>query len=461
MMGWIRNLPNSTMFWLALVTIVLVCSIGLPATRWEWLRSGASEGQSHVSTESTTGTEAIVTTESNSTTVRNIGFVIAGALALIFAVWRGVLSQRQAKTAERQAEAALRQTETAQLQVETSQRQTEIAQQGLLNERYQRGAEMLGSGVLAVRLGGIYALHRLVEEHPEEYHIQIMKLFCSFVRKPTSSDSDLAKNGDEATGLREDVQAVMAAIGERGTAGLALENEANFTLDLRGADLSFARLSGTNLEKANLTRAKLRSADFFETHLIPPDPSEPIPTRENQPQARPILSGEHVSPDLAGMEDRCANLSLCILTDADLHGARLLGANLSGAQIMNANLSESHIIYANLRRAALIGANLSRAFIVDTDLSGSQLGGADLENAVLSSAKLCGADFFGASLNGADFSNAILSEQNGKYVAGGLTQTQLDGVTVNMDNPPDLTGVVQVGSCKPLVWNARPSIDGT
>ena len=318
---------------------------------------------------------------------------------------------------------------------------------------------MLGSEVLSTRLGGIYALEGLAQEHPNQYHIQIMKLFCSFVRNPASSNSDQAKKGDEATGLREDVQAVMTAIGERGAAGLAIENEVNFTLDLRGADLSFARLSGANLEKANLKGAKLRSADFFETHLIPPDPSEPIPTRENQPQARPILMGEHVRPDLAGMEDRRANLSLCILTDADLHGAHLLGANLSGAQIMNANLSESQIIYANLRRVVLIDANLSGAFMVDTDLSGAQLGGANLENAVLSSAKLFGADFFGASLNGADFSNAVLSEQNGKYVAGGLTQTQLDGVSVNMDNPPDLTGVVQVGSCKPLVWNARPSND--
>ena len=191
MMGLIRDLPNSTAFWLTLVAIVLACSIALPAARWEWLRSGASEGQSGVTAESTSATESssvtksIVTTESNSTTVRNIGFIIAGALALVFAVWRGVLAQRQARTAELQAETALRQTDAAQLQVESSQRQTEIAQQGLLNERYQKGAEMLGSEVLAVRLGGIYALQRLAEEHPGQYHVQIMELFCAYVRNPT------------------------------------------------------------------------------------------------------------------------------------------------------------------------------------------------------------------------------------------------------------------------------------
>ena len=40
---------------------------------------------------------------------------------------------------------------------------------------------MLGSGLLAVRLGGIYALDRLARDHPGDYHTQIMRLFCAFV----------------------------------------------------------------------------------------------------------------------------------------------------------------------------------------------------------------------------------------------------------------------------------------
>ena len=85
-----------------------------------------------------------------------MSFVIGGIVALFFALWRGRLAERQAST----------------------------GQQGLLNERYQKGAEMLGSGVLSVRMGGIYALQRLAEEHPKEYAIQILGLFCAFVRHP-------------------------------------------------------------------------------------------------------------------------------------------------------------------------------------------------------------------------------------------------------------------------------------
>ena len=95
--------------------------------------------------------------DSLSTIIRNLALVIGGTIAVLLAVWRSRISERQATAAQDHAE--------------TAQRQAETAQRGLLNERYQRGAEMLGSKVLSVRLGGIYALGRLAEEHPEEYHI--------------------------------------------------------------------------------------------------------------------------------------------------------------------------------------------------------------------------------------------------------------------------------------------------
>ena len=89
---------------------------------WDWLSGGGS----------------------GSGTIRNIGLVAAGLIALPLAIWRAIVAERQANT----------------------------AQQGLLNERYQNGAAMLGNEVLSVRLGGIYALQRLAEDHPEQYHIQ-------------------------------------------------------------------------------------------------------------------------------------------------------------------------------------------------------------------------------------------------------------------------------------------------
>ena len=156
--------------------------------------------------------------ESSSTAIRNLVLVMAAIAALPLAIWRSKVAERQAATA---------------------QRQSETAQRGLLNERYQKGAEMLGSQVLAVRLGGIYALARLAREHPGDYYTQIMSLLCAFVRNPTVVE----KGTQDTKKLREDVQAVMTAICERSEAQIEIEKKKQCGLDLSGA-----HLSGANLE---------------------------------------------------------------------------------------------------------------------------------------------------------------------------------------------------------------------
>ena len=74
--------------------------------------------------------------ESDGMAIRNLVLTMAAIAALPLAIWRSKVAERQAETAQR----------------------------GLLNERYQKGAEMLGSDVLTVRLAGIYALARLDRE---------------------------------------------------------------------------------------------------------------------------------------------------------------------------------------------------------------------------------------------------------------------------------------------------------
>ena len=160
---------------------------------WDWLSAG----------------------ESGSTTIRNVGLVIAAGIALWFAKRRITVADRQAETAQR----------------------------GLLNERYQKGAEMLGSGVSAVRLGGIYALARLAREHPGGYRMQIMNLLCAFVRNPpVEKNQDIHK-------VRQDVQAVMTEVGNRNRDALRIKIEKGkfVMLDLSGATLIEADLTGAAL----------------------------------------------------------------------------------------------------------------------------------------------------------------------------------------------------------------------
>ncbi len=268
----------------AFAVVVLAVGCALSVGFWDWL--GADE--------------------SGSTTIRNVGLIFVGVIALPLAVWRGMVAERQAAT----------------------------AQKGLLNERYRQGAEMLGRDVLSVRLGGIYALQSLAQEQLEEYHIQIMRLLCAFVRNPPARDE--GDNGEETgkglpSGLssrREDVQAAMEAIGARREKHLILERKAGFLPDLRGANLSYTKLAALNVSGADLTYALLSDANMAGANL-----------------SRADLSS--------------ANLSGAVLPYADLSNAKLAHANLSQALLFGANLSNTDLDNTILTRADLVGGTFS------------------------------------------------------------------------------------------------------
>ena len=245
--------------------------------------------------------------ESGLTIVRNLGFVLVGVYGLLFAFWRSWVADRQARTAQRQAQ---------------------TAQRGLMNERYQRAAEMLGNEVLAIRLGGIYALRGLAEEDPEQYHVQIMKLLCAFVRNPVKDESDVvtASRGVEGENqpkpFRPDIRAVMDAIAAiRSDAGIALEKKEDFRPELRGADLRGGHFIKDNWSSVNLFAANLSGC------IPPPGAAD--------------LSGPFGPPDVTSFHD--VNLS-----DAGLNGA-----NLSGAILLRTILPDANLSFTNLSSTLL------------------------------------------------------------------------------------------------------------
>ena len=378
-------------FCVAIATVVL--SIVLLIVFWEWLSGG----------------------ESGSTTIRNIALVAAGLIALPLAIWRGLVANRQANT----------------------------SQQGLLNERYQRGAEMLGSEVLAVRLGGIYALQRLAEEWPDQYHIQIMRLFCAFVRRPARDQSLIMRLFcafvcPPTLGIRQDVEAVMQMIGSRAKSRITLERIADFKLDLRDADLPTtqfldADLSNAMFHNSNLSGANFANTDLTDCFLIYSDLSQ----------------AQFYNVTFTGTRLWSANLSGAMLQDADLSRRNLHNVNLSGTNLLRTNLSGAIVQDAKASGALLEGANLSGTSFLRTDLSGARLAMAEMSGAQFLDADLTSADIAGANLSGVEFSIG------GLQTAKGLTQAQLDDARADPDNPPELTGVLDAGSGAPLVWRGK------
>ena len=355
--------------------VVVAAGVGFTAWQWDWL---------HGSDPTTTA----------STTLRNMGLLIAGGLAIVFAAWRGWVAERQSATAQRQAE--------------TAQEQADTAHQGLIYDRYQRGAQMLGSDVLSVRMAGIYALQRLAEEQPEQYHIQIMQLFCAFVRNPAGSQDypvEKYSYGETAVALRLDIQAVMDSIGRRSNAGINIEQETDsFKLDLHSSDLRGARLEGHNLSESNLMNSDLSEA---------------------------------------------------VMNQADLRGATLSGANLSKTVLENCDLEGASLTQADFTEAFVDGGNLSSSFMM-----GSIFSDTIFNRSNLSGANLCPATYFGSSFEGANLSGIFVAYfpmeiENKDYVERSLTQMQLDEACCKPDNPPLLASLMDPETLQPLVWRGQ------
>ena len=349
-------------FWIDVVLILAGLSVLLPVFFvWGWSSS----------------IDWITDGESNSGTIRNVGLVVAAVIAMRLAMWRSRVAERQAGT----------------------------AQSGLLNERYQKGAEMLGSEILSVRLGGIYALQRLAEDHPEEYHVQIMRLFCAFTRHPTQDNSVvLSPAYFEATrihedwqfNLRLDVQAIMEAIAKRRASTIAHEKTDRFITDFRSADLRQLLLEDMHLSDLYIIDADLSGASF----------------------------------------------SLCEIYDVEFSGANLSPARFAGAHIENVNWEGCSMIGVSFNDAScgpsvgLIYNDLTSASFVNANLTGVRFCESDLSEA----------KFFGANLSNTRFS------RNGMLVARNLTQAQLDQAVADPDNPPILDGVADAETGEQLVW---------
>lgn len=406
--------------------------------------------------------------ESASTTLRNLGLILAAAIGLPLAIWRSTVAERQA---------------------DATRRQSDTAVQMLLNDRFQKGAEMLGNADIgSVRIGGIHALARLAREYPASFHMPVMQLFSAFVvdrtredaveRVEPPDDSEMlgdeedrepdagdAENDEEETGrenaawfesasaehygpffvadrkvgpvpeLAKDIEAVMALIAQRSEAQIALESEEAFRMNLADACLPGLIFHGANFSNFDFTMADLRRVRGWQACLANAVLPGADLSAANMPGAnfrgadmrRVNLSAAR----LIGTDLRDANLGLVDrvgqnlwkgslfpsrlvgvqLEGADLRGAELGGADMRGASMGGAKLDAAHLGGANLSGADLRAASLKDAKLGGVDLSNANLGGAgaDLNGAELTKANLAGANLGNADLTDANLVDAILS----------------------------------------------------
>ncbi|WP_326681055.1 pentapeptide repeat-containing protein [Streptomyces sp. NBC_01237] len=310
-----------------------------------------------------------------------------------------------------------------------------LAKEGQITDRYTAAVGNLGEDKMDVRLGGIYALQRIMQDSRRDQPT-IANVLATYIR--THAAKPPAKGQD----VPADVHAALTVLATRDTTrdgtflldlhaaklpnisllptrdlngadvpGADLSGADLSDVDLSGADLSGADLSGADLSRAGLSGADLRGADLRGADLRDVD-----------------LSNVDLSNvDLSNVDFNFAGLSRAGLSGADLRGADLSGADLSGADLSDVNLRGKDLSGADLRGADLRGTDLS-----DADLSFASLSGAGLSRAGLSGADLRGTDLSDADLRqavllGADLSRADLRQ------AEGLTRHQVDSAIVDRD----------------------------
>ncbi|MFE3252105.1 pentapeptide repeat-containing protein [Streptomyces sp. NPDC059209] len=248
-----------------------------------------------------------------------------------------------------------------------------LAKEGQITDRYTAAVGNLGEDKMDIRLGGIYALQRIMQDSTRDQST-IANVLATYVR------THAVKPPAKYRSVPEDIHAALTVLTTRETA-----HDAGFRLDLRGA--------------------RLQQVELAPVHGAP-------------------------GATLAGADLRAVDLNHSILDNADLSGADLSGANLNGASVLHANLSD-----ADLSDTNLFGVNLSRAQMFDADLSGANLFAAELSDAVLSGADLSGADLKNVDLDGVALLDTNLSGANlaGADLRGArhLTKEQLNSARVD------------------------------
>ncbi|WP_405605254.1 pentapeptide repeat-containing protein [Streptomyces sp. NBC_01410] len=300
----------------------------------------------------------------------------------------------------------------------------QISEQGQITTRFNAAITNLGSASLDVRLGGIYALQRIMQDSSRDQRTAVSVL-SAFVRQHAPVPVSGFKPAEEYR-PPTDVAAVVSVLGNRSADrevtqdGKPLYRADLSSVDLRGLEREVGLTEGgmprrSNFRFANFTGADLRHAglenfDLFGASLD--DANMPDVNLQDTDLRQAFLGGAILTN---------ARLGAAVMTGADLGGANLHNAHLSRAEETNetseadssANLTRASLIGANVRTADLRGVVLIDADLTDADLTGADLTGADLRGADLTHADLSNADLTGAKLSGAKLEGAILEGARG------------------------------------------------
>lgn len=308
------------------------------------------------------------------------------------------------------------------LQVSQTSKELRISEEGQITNRFSAAIGNLGSGSIDVRLGGIYALERIMNDSARD-QATVVSVLSAYVRRhaPIPTAAPMA-----------DISAAMnVLVRRRPESDQGLELDLSRT-DLRGwkpahpyeegaihlqgtiftgADLSDAQLGGADLSEANLEKANLSRADLSRATLTG------AVFEEAQLRDTGFTGADLTDAVVCSWVIRCPDLTGSSFAGADLTRAGFVGADLRRAtmcsEVFLAPVGGTKEAEAGRMCATLRGARLSDAKLSEVDLARADLSGADLTDADLSKADLTDANLTGAILTGTKLSGATLKGARG------------------------------------------------
>ncbi|MGW5776492.1 pentapeptide repeat-containing protein [Streptomyces sp. NPDC003863] len=339
------------------------------------------------------------------------------------------------------------------MQVGQASKELRIAEAGQITDRFNTAVANLGSPSLHVRLGGIYALGRIVQDSPRD-DPAVTSVLSAYVRDRAPLPAKRPAPTDKAPTPPADVAAALTVLANRQEAARPLTIDLK-QVDLRGLEGDAVPLFDDPLtSKRNFQYANLAGADLTDANISWYD----------------FRRSFFEESDLRETVFNLANMTRAILVGADLTQAQLTGADLSGAVLSHADestgstkdavLVEADVSDTKLVDADLRGVKLARAFLAGSDLTRADFGGADLSGATLSKAgasfidadvKLArtsfrSADLRGADLRGVDFTGADLrgADLRGARLSGArLAGAKVDAKTKGLPARPSRQGAVR------------------
>jgi hypothetical protein len=262
------------------------------------------------------------------------------------------------------------------LSLQQTRAQNGIAQQGQITDRYNNAVTNLGSSSMDQRIGGIYALQRIMQDSARDQDT-IVRILSAFVRV----HAPLSASVSPLPAPRPSMSPSSPALGPSADIAAAL-------------DVLISRRH----DKIYKVRPDLNNTDLAHVNLF--------------------------EMDLSGMI-----LSGADFTGAQLFGADLQGANLGGTDFHGATLSQAHLFDVFAGRADFSATDVSGADFHTDWLPGAKFAGADLRRASLNGTLLDGADFTDANLADTDLTHAILGATSDSL--GGTDLAQAKALTVD------------------------------